>query len=418
MAIQQVKTPTFNNVFNLITDNLSQLEIKENQAKDNCLIHDKDDKSKYYNTFIIQDNPKTKIICEISFYPSSLTSRYTPRLTFKKTDSAGVIKEIDSKKPIIIAFKESKQALAFWKLIGLLNSFKDVVDLNEFEKSFQVLSRNTQYIELPSKDDKKKVEEIIEFVRKHDIDLKETDIKSITFSSRKKTIHRFLYLLKNKVIDNKRSLDIYKEAYRLQDSKEAVWHHFLKKNDWILGLNVDIKFIRDLLDEQKVGIENSKGSGSPKTDLLGISDYTTLIELKHSETNIFKDSKTSKSRTNTWDFTPDFIEGISQCLGQKFAFDKSYMTKNFIDENGKPIDKSEIFTEDPKTILIIGNRKREFPHNNLNEHNIKSKTFELFRRNNRNVEIITFDELFARAYHIVFSEKIKLDWFEDDDFDI
>lgn len=45
---------------------------------------------------------------------------------------------------------------------------------------------------------------------------------------------------------------------------------------------------------------------------------------------------------------------------------------------------------------------------------IKSKIFEAFRRNNRNLDIITYDELFERAYHTIFSEKIVHDWFEVD----
>ena len=413
MALQQL---TFDNVFNLVKDDLSTLEIMENSPKNNCHIRDKTDINKYYNAFIIQDNPKTKIICEISFYPSSITSRYTPRLTFKKTDSAGEIKQTDIKKHVIIAFKESEQALAFWKLVGFLNSFKDLVDLGEFEKSFQVVSKNAYFIEFANKDEKEKIEEIKELILK--ADLKENDIKSITFENRKKIIKGFLYLLKDKPTHNKSSLESYKEKYGLQNAKESVWHHFLKKNDWILGLNVDIKFIRDLYDEQKVGTENSMGRGSPKTDFIGFSEYTTLIELKHSGTNIFKNDKTTKSRSNTWDFTPDFIEGISQCLGQKFALDKNYKLKNFTNENRKLLDTNRIRTIDPKTIFIIGTRRREFPHDNINEHYIKSETFELFRRNNRNVEIITFDELFLRAYHIIFTERIKSNWFEDNEFDI
>jgi len=264
--------------------------------------------------------------------------------------------------------------------------------------------------------EKEKIEEIKELILK--ADLKENDIKSITFENRKKIIKGFLYLLKDKPTHNKSSLESYKEKYGLQNAKESVWHHFLKKNDWILGLNVDIKFIRDLYDEQKVGTENSMGRGSPKTDFIGFSEYTTLIELKHSGTNIFKNDKTTKSRSNTWDFTPDFIEGISQCLGQKFALDKNYKLKNFTNENRKLLDTNRIRTIDPKTIFIIGTRRREFPHDNINEHYIKSETFELFRRNNRNVEIITFDELFLRAYHIIFTERIKSNWFEDNEFDI
>ena len=37
----------------------------------------------------------------------------------------------------------------------------------------------------------------------------------------------------------------------------------------------------------------------------------------------------SKGRANTWDFSSDFIEGISQCLGQKFELDKVFDQKQF-----------------------------------------------------------------------------------------
>ena len=136
--------------------------------------------------------------------------------------------------------------------------------------------------------------------------------------------------------------------------------------DYIICRN-GIKFIRKFFDEQKVGIENSKGSGSPQSDLLGVSDYTTLIELKHASTKIFKKRK-DKARANTWDFTPEFIEGISQCLGQKFALDKSYNSKYFINGQGKMLDKNKTSTMDPKTVFIIGNRKLEFPHNLENDN--------------------------------------------------
>jgi len=210
---------------------------------------------------------------------------------------------------------------------------------------------------------------------------------------------------------------VYREKYFIQPGDEAIWHHFLKNNNWILGLNVDIKFIREFYDEQKVGIENSKGSGSPKVDLLGVSDFTTLIELKHSETEIFKKQK-SRGRANTWDFTSDFIEGVSQCLGQKFALERNYKNKDFVNDKGKILDTNQTLTIDPKTVFIIGNRKVEFPHNLQSESHTKSQTFELFRRNNRNMDIVTFDELFERAYHTVYADIIPEGWYTDDSFKI
>jgi len=82
------------------------------------------------------------------------------------------------------------------------------------------------------------------------------------------------------------------------------------------------------------------------------------------------------------------------------------------------LDKNLTLTIDPKTVFIIGNRKVEFPHDLDSIHHFKSQTFELFRRNNRNVDIVTFDELFERAYHTVFGDIIQQDWFTDDNFKI
>ena len=409
----QISQTTFDNTFNLISGDISKIEIKENNSHDNCLIRDKTTHSTYYKTFILYENTKTKIVCEISFYPSSITSKYLPRLTFKKADNNGLQKEIKFTKNITIAFQKSEQALVFWKLIGFLNSFKDIVDTGEFDTSFGVYSKSKFIAEFETQTEKQKVEDIKTLINKADI--KETDIRSILFEKRKHNLKAFLFLLKNLDFQGKPSIEVYREKYFIPPGDEAIWHHFLKSNDWILGLNVDIKFIREFYDEQKVGTENSQGAGSPKVDLLGVSDFTTLIELKHSRTQIFKKEKT-KGRANTWDFSTDFIEGESQCLGQKFALDRSYNIKDFVNESGKILDSNSTLTIDPKTVFIVGNRKVEFPHDLERIHHIKSQTFELFRRNNRNVDIVTFDELFERAYHTVYGDKIQQDWFTNDNF--
>ncbi len=404
----------FHNTFDLIKGDIKTLEVRENYKKDKCLIWDVNKEETCYTTFILDENSQTTTLCNISFYPSSKTGKYLPRLTFKKTDNAGNDKEIDAKKAINIGFNDSKKAIIFWKFISFLNKYKELVDTGDFEKTYKVAPKEAYWIEFESKPQKEKIEALKELILKADLD--ENGIKSIVFENRKKHLKTFLHLIKNLPHKSQKSIEIYQEHFKLT-GEEAVWHHFLKKNDWILGLNVDIKFIRDFYDEQKVGISDSKNRNSPQVDMLGISDYTTLIELKHSNTPIFKIKKTTKSRANTWDFTTDFIEGISQCLAQKTGLEKSADYKNYIND-GERLDTTAHKTIDPTVIFIIGNRKSEFPHDLKDEHHVKSETLERFRRNNRNVDIITFDELFERAYHIVFSEKIDLDWYENSDFKI
>jgi hypothetical protein len=55
---------------------------------------------------------------------------------------------------------------------------------------------------------------------------------------------------------------------------------------------------------------------------------------------------------------------------------------------------------DSKVILKIGDWKELDKTEATLEKEIKKKTFELFRRDSRNVEILTFDELFERAHFI------------------
>lgn len=404
---------TFDHEFDLTERDLNEIIIKETNNEDNCYIWDRDDDSKAYKAFVLKKNKQSKILCEITFYKSSKTDKYVPRPTFKRVSLQGDIRKTKSKDNVSIRLSDSADAYRFWDLISFLSSYKDFVDVGQFENQFNIIPKDSYIAEFKTKTEKQQVEELKEFIKAGD--LTSSDIKSLTFESRKNDLKAFFLLLKNKYIRSKSAHTWYREKYNINSGEEYIWHHFLKKNDWILGLNLDLRFIIELLDEQKVGIESSKGKGSPQSDFLGITDFTTLVELKHPNTDIFKKTK-SKGRANTWDFTTDFVEGISQCLGQKFELDKFFDTKIFVNEEGTRLNKQNIQSIDPHSILLIGNKKREFPVKDSDDINlIKNKTLERFRRNNRNIDVLTFDELFERAYQIVYSQKSPPNWYEMDE---
>src|SRR5690625_3525830 len=406
----------FNNEFDLTERSLDEIEVKETRERDNCFVWDKVKSETAYNCFILDKNSQSKIICEISFHKSSDTGKYLPRPIFKRLSLDGDIRKTKSEDKVIINLSTSEKAKQYWKLIGFLFKYKDLVDLDEFERSYEVFSLDKYMVQFKNKSEQDQVEELKELVRVGDIT--SSGIKSLTFENRKKNLRAFFILLRNDKIDGKEAQEYYREKYDVSQGKESIWHHFLKMNDWILGLNADIRFMKEFLDEQKVGSEDSKGKGSPKTDLLGVSDFTTLIELKHPDTKIFKKIK-SKGRANTWDFTSDFFEGVSQCLGQKFELEKAYESKKFVDENGKRLDKSVVQTIDPKGAFIVGNKKEEFPTKDRNDDNLrKNETLQRIRRNNRNIDIITYDELFERAYHIVYSRKLEGNWYWKEEKDL
>ena len=403
MGLSSVTNP-FSNLFDIENQDIDKLVIKETFNKDNCFIYQDSD---IIGGFILVNKKNVKTILKVSFYKSTADNKYLPRLEFRKEDNKGNLTKSRGN-DVIIPFSNGVEARAFWKAIHFLQGFKELVDLGDFHSKYQAISFDSYLVDFKSKGQAEKFKELYSLTE--NIKLSKLEIKELLFPQRRNTIHWFYAFLKDlQNNEGKKAFDSYRNKHSItENGEEAIWHHFFKINDWIIGLNVDIKFIRDLLSKQRIGNPNSKGVGSPEVDLLGISHFITLIELKTSKTKIFRSEKSSKSRANTWDFSNDFIEAYSQTLSQRSEISE---TKNIEDEDGIIIDTKKHRILDPKAVLIIGNRNEEFPHIRKTEYDVKTDCFERIRRDSRNIEIITFDELFERAFHIVFSEKLPENWY-------
>jgi hypothetical protein len=403
MELESFNNP-FSNLFDIESQDIDKLVIKETLNKDNCFIYNGSD---IIGGFILINKPNVKTILKVSFYKSKADNKYLPRLEFRKEDKKGNLTKSRGH-DVIISFSDGVEARLFWKAIHFLQGFKELVDLGDFHSKYQAISFNSYLVDFKNKGQAEKIRELHSLTE--NIKLSKLEIKELLFPQRRNTIHWFYAFLKD--LQNNlgtKAFDSYRNKHSIKErGEEAVWHHFLKNNDWIIGLNVDIKFIRDLLSKQRVGNPNSKGVGSPEVDLLGISYFASLIELKTSKTKIFSCVKSTKSRANTWDFSSNFIEAYSQTLSQRSEISE---TKNIVGKDGVIIDTKKHRILDPKAILIIGNRNVEFPHIRKTENDIKTDCFERIRRDSRNIEIITFDELFERAFHIVFPEKLPKNWY-------
>lgn len=284
-------------------------------------------------------------------------------------------------------------------MIGFLFEFKSLVDPGEFEKSYKVFTADTFVLEFDNQAKAEKVKILSELLEKSD--LSDEQIEKMLRQNRERTLTHF-----DRLLSEPESWKKYQEKYREEmrgTGEEAVWHHFLKKRHWLLGLNIDFRFIRNLIPEVNVGLADTERVGSPNVDLMGIRDYTTLIEIKTPKTKIFTETRAATARANTWSFSSDFIDGVSQALGQKFDWDKSHSGKELI-SNGTVVDQVLTRTVDPKSIFLIG-RKSEFSESSRERTvHVKRDTFERFRRNLRNTEVLTFDELYERAYFIVYDK--------------
>lgn len=197
----------------------------------------------------------------------------------------------------------------------------------------------------------------------------------------------------------------YWEVYAVENGKsthseEKIFQYFFENNQWIFGYGLDYRYQNILQREAHLSDAELNGSNTVIGDyLLGDKMFTTFIELKKPSTNLFGKSG---NRSNSWKLSNDLIDSFSQILEHKASGLLQLEKPQFI--NGEPL-KQKAF--DSKVVLIIGHWNELDESSSTLEREIKKKTLELFRRDSRNVEILTFDELYERATFIVEGNSIK-----------
>ena len=174
---------------------------------------------------------------------------------------------------------------------------------------------------------------------------------------------------------------------------EPQWQAFFQKNTWIFGYGLDYRFLSILQREAAVSGSGLAGDQTVTTDfLLGTTEFTVLVELKRPDTPLFD---SVQNRSGSWRLSGELIRAVSQILEQKAAWQIKGSTPGFT-KDGHSVSQGAY---DPKSILIIGSRTQF--NGTDREREIKRRTFELFRRDSRNIEILTYDELHDRANFIV-----------------
>ena len=182
---------------------------------------------------------------------------------------------------------------------------------------------------------------------------------------------------------------------------ETAWQHFFAINQWIFGYGLDYRFQGILQKEFHASDTNAGGSEGVIADfLMGDNKFTTFVELKLPTTPLFG---TSQNRAQSWKLSKELMEAYSQILEQKASgILKIETTRELYADDYSEINQNAY---DSKAVLIIGSWDQV--DNSLEALGIKKmkrKTLELFRRDSRNVEMMTYDELLERATFIVLNE--------------
>ena len=158
---------------------------------------------------------------------------------------------------------------------------------------------------------------------------------------------------------------------------ESHWQKLLNDNPFILNLAFGYPIIK-IRDQASVGGRKLSGEGDKITDFLvknSMTNNCALFEIKTPQTRLL--NKTPY-RDSVYTPSKDLAGSVSQVLDQKYKFQKEI---SVIKDNSGIYDMESYATHG---VLIIGT---------VPEDKEGRKSFELFRRNSKDVEIVTFDEL-------------------------
>lgn len=345
--------PSLNNIFKYIpkVGNDFFIGFKKEESKNPIVFHNDEG-----NIIEFKDNNL-----------SSIKDKYLDKLEDDISDQIQLIKPPRDESSIIsisekpeITDKREKELLAFFN--SLPKERKDKI-LNTLGKD--------NILDLLDK------EHIIEILANQDLEKEDLDI----------------------LLGRREALNIFNKNLN-KDSKwlESDWQEFFDTNPWIFGYGLNYQYLKILQKESHVSGVDLDGKNEVIGDfLMGASKFTVLVELKKPETPLFEKDK---NRSESWKLSKDLIYSISQILTQKAEWIVKARTDCYT-KDGKLIKHK---TSDPKTILIIGHSNQHSGEDK--KFKIKSETFELYRRNSRNIEILTYDELYERAYFLVNQKEV------------
>lgn len=203
------------------------------------------------------------------------------------------------------------------------------------------------------------------------------------------------------VKERKDALDLFASSLKDKGDSENFWQDFFEKNDRIFGYGLDYRFMHILDTQTNVWSANSTDKKWDwELDYLGrIGAFTVLVEIKTPNMPLLS---WSWDRTVNWKVSSKLVDAVTQWLWYKN--DRISTKKEYLGGS-----KYERHQADPKVIIICWSLDG-LEWKDERETDQKIKTFELFRRNLRNIDIITFDELYERANHIVWcTNKLKED---------
>lgn len=229
-------------------------------------------------------------------------------------------------------------------------------------------------------------------------DLSHKDI--IALGYRKKQLNEF-----SKLLNEPDYFRLIKEQRNISKD-ELLWQLFFENNSWIFGHGLNYIFSTPLDGkklEQVVSGFNFNSSGKRVDGLLktkGLISSLCFVEIKTHKTEL---QKQNFYRKESWSASDQLSGAVAQIQRTVDKSIKTIASKTEIKDSLGNLTGEQVFLYQPKSYLIIGSLSEFIGEYGVNEE--KFSSFEMYRKNIFNPEIMTFDELYERAKYLVKNEK-------------
>ena len=331
--------------------------------------------------FILNKKDKVDYICKVILIKKN--EKFTPRLTVSVRNITGKIIEesINATETVDRLIKANVNLDEchenFWKLISFLTSLTQIEIPRE---SFSLVSQAESEIVKALRG--RGVASVLSIIKQlsliNGVSLSEYDI--------------------NQILKRKEKLTLFNSSLTEQSSDESWWQDFFENNKWIFGYGLNYQILRQEQDQPHYGGTRVDGTGGQKGDYLtstvGDLNFTVLVEIKTPDTPLLQGDK--EIRSGAWSLSKQLTDALSQIQANIDIWDKQGSKQS---DNVDKLEKENIFTVQPKGIVIIGQLAQL-------DSRSKRETFQRFRKSLHGIDILTFDELLNRARFIV-DEKIE-----------
>jgi hypothetical protein len=180
---------------------------------------------------------------------------------------------------------------------------------------------------------------------------------------------------------------------------EGDWQEFFEQNTWIFGYGLDYRFLRIVESQPDYGGRTLRGSGSQRGDFLMSTDaearFTVLVEIKKPSSLLVG----KEYRNGAHLIGRELAGGLAQLQANCRTWEREGSRQ---EANLDRLRDENVHTYLPRAILVIGHTKQL-------DSREKLSTFELFRANLHNPDVVTFDELLMRSRALLLNARAQTD---------